>query len=193
MMYTKLLHPASSACRACQPEGSHYFDSAELLARLAGRGRTRAELARTAGLTLQQTNDRLRLMELDEGLRGYLRRENVPEGIALTLLMLPDPVSRWRIARRIVWERLCIRDSRLLVISARRRCKWQPLERQGGQRIIPVIRDVRPFRNAIRDIALQMAASGMRTTFTETRSGSLVELTVAYPVRNRRVQRRQSM
>ena len=170
----------------------HYFDSAEMLLRMQTEGCSRAEMARLSGLPVVHVINRLRLLELDEGLRSYLRQEGAPEGIALTLLRLPDPVTRRRMAYRIVRERLCIRDAALLVGSAGRRCQQLPPAPR-EQRVITVIRDVRPYRNAIRDIAEQMKNAGVRATFTERKTGGMQELTVAYPARRRRVERFHAM
>lgn len=177
-----------------QAAALHYLDCAEMLLRLQGEGTNRADLARLTGLTVQQVMDRMALLGLEYGLRTYLRRENVPERIALALLMLPDALTRRRVAGRIVRERLCIRDARLVILSARRKCARMCQEqRQHSQRVITLIRDVRPYRNAIRDIAGQMNAAGVQATFTEQRVGGRMELTITYPARRRRVQRCQSM
>ena len=182
MMYQALPRPPAPP--------PHYFDSAEALLRLQGEGRSLAEMARLTGLTIPQVTARLRLTTLDAGLRTLLRREGVPEKIALTLVALPDPVTRRRMALRIIRERLCIRDAALLVASARRRC---PRSEPPRQRVITVMRDVRPYRNAIRDIAEQMKTAGVRATFTERKSGGMLELTVSYPARRRRMERYHSM
>lgn len=172
----------------------HYLDSAEMLLRLQAEGRTRAEMAGLTGLTVKQVVDRMQLWGLEGGLREYLRREQVPERIALALLLLPDALTRRRIAVRIVRERLCIRDAGLLIASARRKCARMCQEqRSHSQRVITLIRDTRPYRNAVRDIAGQMNAAGLRATFTEQRVGGCIELTIAYPARRRRTQRCQSM
>ena len=94
-------------------------------------------------------------------------------------------------AYRIVRERLCIRDAALLVSAAGRRCQQTPARRE--PRVITVIRDVRPYRNAIRDIAEQMKNAGVHATYAERRSGGMLELTVSYPARRRRVERFHSM
>lgn len=189
MLYFKPQHIVPSC-----PGALHYLDCAEMLLRLHAQGRTRAEIAGLTGLTVQQVVDRMGLWGLESGLREYLRREQVPERTALELLMLPDALTRRRIAQRIVRERLCIRDAGLLIGSAKRKCARMCQEQRAyGQRVIPLIRDTRPYRNAIRDIAGQMNAAGVRATFTEQRVGGRMELTVAYPARRRRVQRHQSM
>ncbi len=176
----------------CPPiPSSHYFDSAEALLRMQGEGRSLAEMARLTGLTVPQINARLQLTALDPALRALLKREGVPEKIALTLVALPDPVSRRRMALRIIRERLCIRDAALLVASAGRRAPVLP--EAPRQRVIAVIRDVRPYRNAIRDIAEQMKTAGVRATFTERKADGMLEMTVAYPARRRRVERFHSM
>ena len=188
MLYHALPRPRKPS----PPVEMHYFDSADLLWRLQMQGHSRAEMARLTGLTIPQLTDRLRLHALDDGLRSYLRMEGVPEKIALTLLALPDPVTRRRMAHRIVGERLCIRDAALLVASARRR-RQPEIAGAHRQQVITVIRDVRPYRNAVRDIAEQMKTAGVRATFSERKTGGMQELTIAYPVRRRRVERFHSM
>lgn len=169
----------------------HYLDSAELLSRLRAEGRSRAEMAGMLGLTVQQVIERLQLMTLEESLRGYLRREGVPERTALTLLLVPDELTRRRLAMRIVRERLCVRDAALLAEAASRRCEAMCGRRQ--QRVITAIRDTRPFHNAIREITGQMNAAGVHATFTEERHGGMMEMKVAYPLRRRRTERHQAM
>lgn len=189
MLYSALFRPAPPRPRPMTE--MHYLDSAAMLAHLHAAGNTLADVAQRTGLTPQQALDRMRLLELDEGLRLTLRQEGVPEKIALLLLLLPDPITRRRMAQRIIRERLCIRDSTLLVEAAKNR-RSAPVQ-HSGQHVIKVFRDVRPFRNAIRDIAGQMNAAGVRATFTERRTGGMQELTVAYPARRRRVERFHSM
>lgn len=180
--------------RTCFPvEELHYFDSADRLQRLQAEGHSRADMARMTGLTVPQVLDRLRLMSLEEGMRVYLRQAGAPERIALLLLTLSDPVTRCRMAHRIVRERLCIRDAALLVCSAQRHCRTIQEAPPPAQRVITAIRDVRLYRNAIRDIAEQMKSAGVRVSFSERRNGGMQELTVAYPVRRRRTERYQSM
>lgn len=190
MLYSAMFAPMPPKPRPMQP--MHYLDSAEMLRASCAAGCTLAEAAEQNGITAQQAINRMRLLEMDEGLRIYLRQEAMPENIALLLLRLPDIVTRRRMAIRIARERLCIRDAALLVGAA---CRQQPeqLPKVHAQHVIKVIRDIRPFRNAIRDIAGQMKEAGVRATFTERRSGGMQELTVSYPARRRRVERFHSM
>lgn len=168
------------------PPLPHYLDSAEELFRLQAQGCSLADMAARTGLTIPHLSARLRLTELDEGLRTLLKREGAPERIALLLLALPDPVTRRRMAQRFVRERLCVRDAALLVQSARRKLPRQEVPKR---QIITAVRDVRLYRNAIRDIAAQMNTAGVRATFTERRTGGMQEMTVSYPARRRRVER----
>ena len=170
--------------------GMHYLDSAEVLLHLRAQGHSLVDMARQTGLTIPQLSARMELCRLDEGLRALLRQEGAPEGIALLLLRLPDPMTRRRMALRMIRERLCIRDAALLVQSAQRKL---PGQREGKPRILTVVRDVRLYRNAIRDIAEQMKTAGVRATFTERRTGGVQEMTVSYPARRRRTERYHAM
>ena len=184
-----MMHRALS--QPCPPAPTHYFDSAEALLRMQAEGRSLAEIAHFTGLTIPQINARLPLTALEPALRGLLRHEGVPEEIARVLVELPDPLSRRRMALRIIQERLCIRDAALLVQAALR--KTSVRAEPPRQRVIAVIRDVRPYRNAIQDIAEQMKTAGVRATFTERKTGGMQEMTVSYPARRRRVERFHSM
>lgn len=176
-----------------QPLPLHYFDSAEVLLRLQEEGYSWAEISRMAGLTVPQAMARVQLVQLEAGLQDFLRQEQAPEKISMLLLSLADPVTRRRMAQRIARERLCIRDATLLVCSARKHYRTPLPEPAPERRVMTAIRDVRLYRNAIRDIAEQMKNAGVRATFSERRSGSVQEMTIAYSARRRRMDRYQSM
>ena len=192
MMYTVPVQPEATTLPS-PGYGLHYLDAADMLLRSQREGRSLGELSRLSGLPVPRVQERLRLAEMEEGLRFSLRRENVPERIAVLLLRLPDPLMRRRMLLRIVRERLCIRDAALLVEAARHRHTGQQTDLPRGQRVITLIRDPRPHHNAPKDIAGQMNAAGLRADFTERRSGHRMELTIAYSTRRRRAERRQSM
>lgn len=192
MLYLKP-HGGPAAQGMHLPEAAYYLDAAEMLMHLRAQGRTLAEMAQFTGMTAQQAADRLSLMGLDEGLRGYLRRESVPEKSAMALLKLPDALTRRRVAAKIVRERLCVRDAVLLVGAAGRRCAAMREEKRRSQRVITLIRDVRPYHNALRDIAGQMQKAGWQADYSERRIGGRMELVIAYPCRRRRTERYQPM
>lgn len=187
-----MLYQMPTAPVPAQKPPMHYLDSAELLLRLRAQGYAWADMSRLTGLSIPQVSARLRLCELDDSLRAFLRRENVPEKTAQALLQLPDAVTRHRLARRIVRERLCIRDAMLLIGAVRNKsvCRAQKAHQQ---HVVTLIRDVRPYRNAIRDIVAQMNTAGVRANLTERRLNGMQELTILYPARRRRTERHQAM
>ena len=146
-------------------------------------------MARSTGLTVQQIEARMHLAVIEGELRTLLMAEHVPERIARALLTLPER-SRLSAAHRIARERLCIRDAELLIASILRRATAQPPQRAAHRgRIITLIRDHRPYLNAIRDIAAQMKDAGVDATVTERKVGRSVALTVTLPTRRRRAAR----
>lgn len=173
----------------------HYLEQAAALQALNGwHGLSRAEIARLTGWPMQLIADRMALAELGDGLRAYLMMEGVPEPIARSLLRLPDEVNRRRIARRIVRDRLCIRDAGLLVDAALHRMQKSGMPPKAAHRgrVVNLVRDYRPYFNAIRDIAEQMKAAGVRSTLTEQKTARQLTLTLALNLRHRRTER-QSM
>ncbi len=174
-----------------------YLEQAMLLDALHHAcGMPLAELALQTGMSAAQVAARMYLAGLDEGMRSRLMAAGAPEGVALTLVRLPDEVTRRRVARRILRDRLCIRDSALLVEAALRRMGTLPQEterpvRRG--RVISLVRDRRFYINAIRDITGQMRSAGVRADMTERRTAGMLEVTVSMPLRRRRMERYQSM
>ena len=70
-----MLYPKLRSAPKPAPPPMHYFDSAEMLLRLQAQGHSRADMSRLTGLTIPQLTERMRLIDLDEGLRAHLRRE----------------------------------------------------------------------------------------------------------------------
>ena len=105
MLYSAMFAPVPPKPRPMRE--SHYLDSAEMLQYMRSVGYTLAEAANQCGITTQQAVNRLRLLELDEGLRAFLRQEAMPENIALLLLRLPR-VLNWQMLPRRPGAMLCM-------------------------------------------------------------------------------------
>lgn len=194
----------------------HYLEEAEALRALnEAHGLRWEELARMLGLPAQTLQEHALLAGLEDVLQALLMEEGVPLSIALLLLRLPSGKRRMDAAQRIVQERLCIRDSALLVCADARWmkekevCKWESkgannevckreemkrgTDGETGRRIISVIRDHRLFLNAIRDIAGQMQAAGFPASVTERQTNGQMEMVIRVPARRRRTERYQSV
>lgn len=181
--------------------GLHYLEAAEILQELQQRhGLSLHELAEVTGAQEQLLLDRLELAGLDAELRLALMEEGIPERMARALLRLPEGPPRLQLLRRIVREGLCIRDVELLAASAARKAPQPPKETHHPDapppsalpprpRLITLVRDVRPYINAVRDIAGQLQAAGVQASLTERQTGSRVEVTLAVPTRRRRADR----
>ena len=163
-----------------------------------------------------------RLNTIRDETRALLMEEDVPMGIAMQLLRLPDDERRHAVAERIAAQRLCIRDSALLVTAELRQLMRTQGEKQDADarvnkgrnlgeerirdgenyevengnaerkpRIIRAIRDERLYINAIRDIAGQMQASGVKAIVAERWTGGQMEMIIRVPMRRRRMERYQ--
>lgn len=162
----------------------HYLEEAAALQRLMTvYGIRREALATALGRTPAAVAQRARLTELDGALRAFLLEENLSEGVARALLRLPDSHARMMIARQAATQRLCVRDTELLVKSAMTRLPVPPAP---GGRTISLMRDYRLYVNAIRAIAAQMQEAGIQATFTQRPMGEEVEVAVRIPTRRRR-------
>ncbi|MGN1019349.1 MAG: ParB/RepB/Spo0J family partition protein [Aristaeellaceae bacterium] len=162
----------------------HYLDEARAMARILDSGvMTRESLARYLGITTATLRDKLRLLELDEGLCILLVEQGLPERIAQALLRLPDNRARMSIALQAAREHLTVRDVELLVASAQTKLPVPPAP---GGRTITLMRDHRLYLNAIRAIAAQMEEAGLNANMTERTLPDAVEVTLRLPTRRRR-------
>lgn len=161
-------------------------------------GLSAAEISMLSGLPARKTCARLALGAMDAPLRQLLMMQGVPEEIACVLLPLPDEVTRRRVARRIIRDRLCVRDAMLLAASAGKKCaslreRTAQSARPMQGRIIHQARDHRPYLNAIRAVVAQLQQSGVNATLTEEAAPGRVEVHVSLPTRRRRAGRHASM
>lgn len=200
MVETRILPERPSACSQAQlmqslaAPGMHYLEAAEVLRELQQHhGLSLHELAALTGAPEQQLLDRMELAEMDAQLRMTLMEEGIPERMARAVLKLPEGAPRLALVSRIVREGLCIRDVELLAASAARRAPGRTNAsaevKPTRPRVITLVRDVRPYLNAVRDIAGQLQEAGVPALVTETRTGSRVEVTLAVPTRRRRSDR----
>ncbi|MGN0746113.1 MAG: ParB/RepB/Spo0J family partition protein [Aristaeellaceae bacterium] len=162
----------------------HYLDEAKAMARILDSGAMdRESLARSLGTTSAAVREKLRLLELDEGLCILLVEQGLPERIARALLRLPDNRARMSIALQAAREHLGVRDVELLVDAAQTRLPVPPVP---GGRTITLMRDHRLYLNAIRSIAAQMEEAGIPAHMTERALPDAVEVTLRLPTRRRR-------
>ena len=164
----------------------HYLDEARAMAEVLDSGvMDRESLARSLGMTSASLREKLRLLELDEGLCILLVEQGLPERIARALLRLPDNRARMSIALQAAREHLSVRDVELLVASAQTKLPVPPVP---GGRTITLMRDHRLYLNAIRAIAAQMEEAGLNAQMTERTLPDAVEVTLRLPTRRRRSQ-----
>lgn len=102
----------------------HYLEAADALQALhAVHGMGWSELGELLGDGASLLRAQAGLTVLADEVKALLMEEGVPLGIALTLMRLPDDRARITLAERIAKERLCIRDSALLVSAALHGCR----------------------------------------------------------------------
>ena len=143
----------------------------------------RESLARNLGMTSATLREKLRLLELEEGLCILLVEQGLPERVARALLRLPDNRARMSIALQAAREHLTVRDVELLVAAAQTKLPVPPVP---GGRTITLMRDHRLYLNAIRAIAAQMEEAGLNAQMTERTLPDAVEVTLRLPTRRRR-------
>ncbi len=162
----------------------HYLEEADALSALRQDYALSAEdIARSLGCTAATVEAKARLAALDAETRACLLETRLPERYAQMLLRLPDRRERVAIAHQAAAQHLSVRDTELLVASAARRLAVPP---PPGRRTITLMRDHRPYLNAIRAIVAQMRDAGLPVISSERELSGEVEVLLRLPTRKRR-------
>ena len=160
-----------------QRENLHYFEEAEAYAQLLEQGLNQEMLARRLSKSASAIANKLRLLKLEPELRQFLWDSGMTERHARALLSLSDPDARSRIAREAAREHLTVKETERLVDRARDRLPGPPPAR----RIISMVRDHRPYLNAIKNLIDQMKESGMNAQLDLQETEQAVSMYIILP------------
>lgn len=128
-----------------QREDLNPLEEAESMRKLMDEvGLTQEELARRLGKSRSALANRLRLLELPQMLRNALMEGLISEGHARALLGLSDRVQQEEIGKRVVQEKLTVRDVEKLVMD------WAGAARSG--RVKPARRKNADVRHLEEDL-----------------------------------------
>lgn len=157
-----------------QREDLHYFEEAEAYADLIQRGMTQEALARRIGKSPSGVANKLRLLRLSPETRRLLLEEGLSERHARALLSLPEENARLRAARQAARLHLTVRETETLVNRMQKRLPVTPPERK----VISLVRDTRPYLNAIRGVVRQMQDTGMDALFESREDDGWIEMKI---------------
>lgn len=166
-----------------QREDLHYLDEAEgYAAVLHDCAMTQEALAARIGKSQSAIANKLRLLKLDPAVREALRTSDISERHARALLTLPQAALQLEALRRMVEQKLTVKQGEALVSSM---LAVLPESPRPTRRIVSLIRDHRLYVNAIRDIIRQMQAAGLNVEADFTDRDDHVEVLVRVPKKMR--------
>jgi ParB family chromosome partitioning protein len=119
--------------------------------------------------------NKLRLLRLPSAIRELIWELDLSERHARALMRLPDDARQRIAAQRMADRQLTPREAEALVDAMLRE---MPNQRR---HILSVIRDHRPYLNAIRDIVEQMQKSGMAAALDMLEDGDQMEIHIRMP------------
>jgi len=160
-----------------QRENLHYLEEAEAYEKLLNQGMSQDALARRLGKSVSAIANKIRLLKLAPELRQFLQEAALTERHARALLSLSDEEARGRIAREAAREHLTVKETERLVERARVRLPGPPPSR----RVISMVRDHRPYVNAIEGVIAQMRDSGLNPQIETQESEQAVSLYIILP------------
>jgi len=160
-----------------QRESLHYLDEAQgYEAILRTCNMSQQALADRLGKSQGTLANKLRLLQLPESVRDLLRRYALSERHARALLRLPEERRQLQAARGMAERKLTVREAEAYVESLLRAPKPK-------RRVWAIMRDHRPYVNAIRDIVLQMQNTGVPAKVDVREETDFIEVTVRMPRR----------
>lgn len=151
-----------------QREDLHFLDEAAGYARVMRLCALSQEaLARRLGKTQGAIANKLRLLRLEETVLDDVRGFCLSERQARALLRLPDGDRQRRAAAQMARQKLTALRSEALVEEMLRADTPAP-----RRRVLVVVRDYRPYVNAIRDIARRMQEDGLAVEMETEQPGA---------------------
>ena len=154
----------------------HYLDEARAMAEVLDSGvMDRESLARSLGMTSASLREKLRLLELDEGLCILLVEQGLPERIARALLRLPDEEARLSALAEIVRRQMNVARTEEYVEQL---LAEKPVPARSATYII---KDVRLFLNSIDRSFQLMRQSGVNADLGRRDTDSEILLTIRIP------------
>lgn len=162
-----------------QREDLHFLDEASAYARAMRLcGLSQEALAARIGKTQGAIANKIRLLRLDASVRDAARRLALSERQTRALLKLPSAAAQLEAAEAMAAQSLNALRSEALVEEMLRALHAQQMPRR---RMLVVVRDWRPYLNAIRDVARQMQAAGLSVQMETEEPGAelLVRLRIS--------------
>ncbi|MDR1600546.1 MAG: ParB/RepB/Spo0J family partition protein [Oscillospiraceae bacterium] len=154
----------------------HYLEEAETIDAVRGEtGLPLQEIAARLGTSAVSLSNKLRLLKIPPETRRLIRELDLSERYARVLLRLNEADKQQNAARRIIEKQLTLRDAESLVDNMAAEI---PADHR---RVTGIVRDHRPYVNAINDIISQMRRSGLTPTVETAESDSRLVLTVSLP------------
>ncbi|GHU74961.1 nucleoid occlusion protein [Clostridia bacterium] len=159
-----------------QREPLHYLEEAETIdAVMRETGLTLHEIAARLGTSSIGLSSKLRLLKIPPETRRIIRELDLNERYARLLLRLNEEGKQRDAARRFIDKQLTLRDAESLVENMARE---MPTDHR---HVTGIIRDHRPYVNAIKDIVDQMRRSGLEPSVETAESGERLIMTVSLP------------
>lgn len=162
-----------------QREDLHFLDEAAAYARAMRLCSLSQEaLAARIGKTQGAIANKIRLLRLDAAVRDAARRLALSERQTRALVKLPSAAAQLEAAETMAAQSLNALRSEALVEEMLRALHAQQAPRR---RMLVVVRDWRPYLNAIRDVARQMQAAGLSVQMETEEPGAelLVRLRIS--------------
>lgn len=162
-----------SAAENMQREPAHYIDEAEKLdAILRKNGLSVHELSGMLGITAYALSTKLRLMRIPQPTRRLIREQDISERFARLLIKLNDASDQLAAAQKIAEKRMSLTEAETMIDSLIRN---NPLERR---RVTGIVRDHRPYVNAMRELTDQMRRTGFDASIDVRETDGSVEVLV---------------
>ncbi|NLC44910.1 MAG: nucleoid occlusion protein [Clostridiales bacterium] len=174
-----------------QRENLHYLEEAKGYANLIQDHEfTQEELAVKLGKSQSTIANKLRILKLSNEIKDVLIREKLTERHARALLKLPDDESRMQAVKKVIDNKLNVRDTEEIVeyyvqdAVEKEKTRSKNMENttnKSQKRVFKRTKDIRIFINTIKNAVNLLKNYGMAVQYHQYDKGDNIEIIVTIP------------
>lgn len=174
-----------------QRENLHYLEEAKGYANLIQDHEfTQEELAVKLGKSQSTIANKLRILKLSNEIKDVLIREKLTERHARALLKLPDDESRMQAVKKVIDNKLNVRDTEEIVEyyvqdavekEKTRSKNMENTSNKSQKRVFKRTKDIRIFINTIKSAVNLLKNYGMAVQYHQYDKGDNIEIIVTIP------------
>jgi ParB family chromosome partitioning protein len=168
-----------------QRKNLHFFEEAEGYSKLVSEYQlTQQQVAQKMGLSQSTIANKLRLLNLDPGIRRRIYILKLGERHARALLELENKDDQDKLLKIAEKKEFSVIEWEMLIKREKERNISREINTSRKRRIKPLVKDLRLFINSLERAARTMRDSGMDVKIDQVRDGNKLKIVIEVDAKN---------